>query len=288
MNAQPQQGNVLAAASTFRTILHVLMGGHPTAGKSTCATTFPKPLIVKLFDGHGKDTPYLKWGMLHGAQIRSDFLYLTNGQNTGIVRRYIETQSAGTIIVEYFNDLSPDSWAYHWFTTSLKEKAFVQELQNANNPSGAGTLVIDSVTFMELSARKHWMSNVGKVGKRNDGTEDRWAPLNASTDYLEHDLIVELGGINTNYLVLAHYADAKVDVNGEQLYTISAPGRLMKNKELLAAFSEQYRAYVQRQGTERFHLLQTRPSAQFQCATQIDAPDPCWQDYEALWGNWRG
>ncbi len=42
--------------------IHVLAYGEPGAGKSELLATFPKPILVFMFDALGKDTPYMKLG----------------------------------------------------------------------------------------------------------------------------------------------------------------------------------------------------------------------------------
>jgi len=278
----------MIAATDFRPVIHALIGGHPTAGKSTGLTTFPKPLIVNLFDGLGKDGPYLKWGRERGAMIRDDRIHLANGQDTGITSRHIETQTEGEIVINYFNDISPESFCWYWWELYLKERSYLAYLANASNPSGAGTFACDSVTFMEICARKYWCHQIAPPGslEKKDGTSEKWAPRDASTDRLEDSLVVHLGGIPVNYVVLAHFSNAKVDLNGRQLYTISAPGRLESQKILPALFAEQYRAFVEDDSDnpgQKMYLWQTKPDPRFHCASQIGAPDPCWQDYNSLW-----
>ena len=43
--------------------IHCLVYGDPGAGKSTFVATFPTPILVFMFDGLGKDTPYLNLGL---------------------------------------------------------------------------------------------------------------------------------------------------------------------------------------------------------------------------------
>jgi hypothetical protein len=49
-------------AGTPRPPLHVLVHSEPGTGKSTFAATFPKPMLVLLWDPPGKEIPYLRGG----------------------------------------------------------------------------------------------------------------------------------------------------------------------------------------------------------------------------------
>lgn len=141
-----------------------------------------------------------------------------------------------------------------------------------------GTVVIDSVTFMELACRK----NEQYVVNRSARDPRQW--WGGSTDRLEEILLMRFGSLPMNVAVVCHVDRQKDDVHGSMVRLPSAPGRLTKG--LGCAFSEVYHAYV---GTDdkgqREHLLQCQPNNLYSAESQIGAPEVCWPDYESLWEN---
>lgn len=252
-----------------RPYLHTIVYGDPGSRKSTFATTFPKPLLVKNFDANGKDMPYRKWGRTLGAtetRSVSDF---------GVPILDIVAPDGGWIRIEYFNDLSPESKAWDSFSWDMKERAFFTH--------GWETLVIDSLTFMNLCAFYH----AKHVVNPNSKEPRQWHAY--STDALEYALLVQLQNFPTNLVLLAHIDQDKDEVLGSYVKQLAAPGRLKNRNELCAGYAEFYRAYTMADPSAPdglAYVLQTKKDAQFNCATQIEAPNPCWQDYEALWANW--
>lgn len=259
-----------------RPALHAITYGDPGGGKTTFATTWPKPALAFIFDAHGKDSPYFRWCRANGGTITED----VNEWGTPI--RDLVTPSAGTIRLEYYNDISPVigedragyPHTYELFEWRMKERRFFAEDWQ--------TVIVDSVTFMELCARMY-----ARHVKNPDTKEPRqW--FGFSTDALELALIVQLQSFPRNVLVLAHIDANKDEVLGSFVRQLAAPGRLTSRNELAAGYAELYRAYVVKErGGAAQYVLQTQRDALFNCATQIDAPDPSWQDYEELWGNFR-
>lgn len=46
---------------TQRPPIHMMQYGDSGVGKSQFAATFPKPMLVFMFDGAGKEIPYMKY-----------------------------------------------------------------------------------------------------------------------------------------------------------------------------------------------------------------------------------
>ncbi len=138
------------------------------------------------------------------------------------------------------------------------------------------TVVVDSVTFMEIAAR---MSHQFILSPRAKEPRQWWA---GATDDLERMLMIRFGSLPMNVVVLAHIDEEKDELHGTFVRSPKAPGRLRKG--LAAGYGELYRAYVQRdaQRVPSF-WLQTRSDAMFNAASQIGAPDPCPTAYAALW-----
>jgi hypothetical protein len=141
---------------------------------------------------------------------------------------------------------------------------------------GFQTVILDSVTFMELMARKEAQYVLNKTSKE----PRQW--FAASTDALEELLMIRFGSLAINVVVLAHIDEDKDEVHGQYVRHPAAPGRLRKRSP--AGFSELYHAYVARdESGAPEYLWQTRSNALYNAASQISAPDPVPQDYNLLW-----
>lgn len=246
--------------------LHCLTYGDVGSRKTTFACTWPKPMLVFFFDAYGKDGPYLKWARTNNAEVRE----LVDQWGTPI--KILDAGAAGYIQIEYYSDISPEAQAWPRFEWRMKERAFFGE--------GWATLSIDSVTFMELCARMHARHVV------NPATKEPRQWFGYSTDALEYALLVQLQAFPGNVIVLAHIDNNKDEMLGTFIRQVAAPGRLTARNELAAGYAEIYKTFrTVDAGEERF-LLQTRSDQLFFAASQIEAPNPSWQDYEQLWGNW--
>lgn len=247
-----------------RPSVHVLVFGESGSGKSTFAATFPKPMLVFAFDPYGKDTPYLRAG------VPEPLIEAAPGAMTP--HRIVRSKKGELKIqLEYFLDADPQKpTAYERFM--LRLNAFRESREHEQ----WATLVVDSVTFMELAARK-WSQYV-----LNATTKEPRQWYAFSTDALEESLMLRFGAIPSNVVVVAHIDKDKDEVHGSFVRNPAAPGRL--RERLASAFGEFYRAYVDRgdDGAVQ-HWLQTRGSQMFPAASQIGAPNPCPPHYEALW-----
>lgn len=142
------------------------------------------------------------------------------------------------------------------------------------------TVVVDSLTYMEIAARKEQQYNL------NPSVKDRRQWWGGSTDSVEEILLVRFAGLACNCVTSAHVSRTSDMLHGEVIQTPSAPGRL--STSLGSGFSEVYRPYIQRdeQGRE-VRLLQTQAGDRFTAQSQIEAPNPCYPAYPYLWQNWR-
>lgn len=259
-------------AELSRSPVHCICYGDPGARKSTFASTFPKPMLVKQFDANGKEFPYRRWGRLHPSGRATE----TEGVTEQGVR-YLDIVAPNDewIRVEFFNDLSPSGDAWKQIEWDMKERYFFTH--------NWATLVIDSVTFLNLLAFYNAKFNVNPNSKEPRQWHS-WA-----TDALEHMLLVQLQNFPNNLVVLAHIDHEKDEVMQTFVRQISAPGRLKNRNELCAGFAEFYRAYAVAEPSwpdGMAYLLQTKKDGNFNCASQIEAPNPCIQEYAAIWENW--
>lgn len=157
------------------------------------------------------------------------------------------------------------------------------------------TIVVDSITSMDIAARLWFRYTVnpvkgGPVDGRHPsmGLHDTRPWRAATTDTLEENLYTRIGGWRTNVCVIAHIDEQKDEVSGSFVRNPAAPGRL--SKRLPASYNELYKAYVGKgeKPGERVYALQTRNDGRMNANTSVEAPDPCWPEYEALWENWQG
>ena len=207
------------------------------------------------------------------------------------VMNYRDIQrSDGLVRIEYYHDEDPDNpTAYAKFRTRM---AYLhQEYGNW------ATIVADSVTYMELAARKNEEKVINPVpagaskyrGLKGSGVDPRqW--FGGSTDALEEMLCMRFASLPMNVVIVCHVNEKRNEVSGEILRMPFAPGRLSDRKLLNAAYQEQYYCYTGRDAEtkERVFLIKTQNDGQWSATTQIMAPDPCFPHYESLWVNWLG
>lgn len=245
---------------------HFLLYGDSGSGKSTSAASFPTPQLVLSFDPYGKEQPYKKEHLTKGRRIET----VTNA--AGIPIEYILTKDDVVVCqIEHYIDEDPRKPAvYSKFMTRMD--TFKSEYEGWRD----GTIILDSVTFMELAARK-WAQYT-----LNPTTKEPRQWFASSTDMLEEMLMLRFGSLKMHVVVVAHVDEDKDEVNGEIIRNPSAPGRMRKRSP--AGFSELYHQYVTRdeQGNRR-HLWQTRNDGRWNCSTQFETtPDPCVPRFEAL------
>ena len=242
-----------------RPALHTLIYGDSGAGKSTGAATWPKPMLVFMFDPHGKETPYLKRGAVKASMAED---------GTPIHEVFSERTGDLLVRIEHYIDTDP-----------LKPGAyarFLQRLARSGEFPDWKSLVVDSVTFMELMARKYAQYHL----MPNTKEPRQWYAI--STETLEEVLLVRFGSLPQNVVVLAHVDEDRDESSGVFVRNPMFPGRLRKRSP--AGYSEVYRAYVLRQPQGgREYLWQTRSDLQYNATTQIEATDPCPQGYANLW-----
>ncbi len=263
---------------------HAAIYGDSGAGKSTFASTWPKPMIVFCFDPHGKDGPYLKRGI--PSELMAD--------QFGTPIRHVMSRKTGETIIqlEYYHNEFGDPQVIEMGGAvrgriGYKEQPdaywrFLHRMAGLHQEYDTWrTVVADSTTFMELAARK-WDQYV--MNPTTKEPRQWWA---SSTDSLEEMLMIRFGGLPMNVVVLSHIDEGKDEVHGFFVRNPALPGRLRKN--LAAAYGEFYRAYVDDDGSGgKDYLLQTAQTKMWNASTQIDAPDPCLQHYQQLWANHGG
>jgi AAA domain len=248
--------------------IHILLYGRSGTGKTRFLSTMPTPGITFQFDPPDKSGPLLRAG------VPGD---LTKGEFGPF--REVKTEKGELLWrIEYFHelglgrtDVKKKATAYDRFL--LRMNTFYGELKDWQ------TAAIDSVTFMELCARKkdQYVMNATARDPR------QWYA--ASTEAVEEMVMMVFANLPMNIVVIAHAARENKYIKGasdSNVQSIQAPGRLALN--VPSGFGETYRAYVEEDENGRTrYRLQTRLDGDFTAGTQIGAPNPCRPRYASLW-----
>jgi len=250
-------------------------------GKSTFAATFPKPMLVFMWDPHGKDWPYRKDEQGNALPDSGLQQYPINGANGQLMVPYRDVQHPqGIVRIEYYHNEDIDN------PTVIQTFRFRLAILHHEYQAWQ-TVVTDSVTFMELAARKWEEKVMNPQTKFAKGTDTRqW--FAGSTDTLEEILLMRYASLPMNTVICCHIEEKGILKGGELLRGPSAPGRLSKKSELSMAFQEQYHLFTARdQNGQIARYVQTVNDGEWTATTQIGAPDMCYPHYLSLWQNYK-
>jgi hypothetical protein len=257
----------MASTNGVRPSIKALVYGDAGSGKTSFAATWPRPILVLAWDPIGKEMPFYKRGAVQ------PMTHMEIGTATIPVRQVLDKNGNVVVQVEHYIDKNPrqpegySKFMSRWNTLEAEYDQWA-------------TIVIDSVTFMELMARKEHQYRLNPTAR----DPRQW--FGGSTDLLEENLMIQVGALPMNCVVTAHVDEDKDEVNGFFVRNPKAPGRLGKGKGLAAAAVEVYRSFVGRDADgNNQYLLQTQTDTIFNCATRIGAPNPCAPMYKALWPN---
>ena len=271
-NVPSDAADLYAVLGGSNEITHTLIYGDTGAGKSSGAATWPTPMLVCFFDPWAKERPYIVDPRTRQPRGQQAAVMTNDGIPVQVVH---VPGDPGALLyrIEHFND-----------TQARKPAAFARFYERLTTLSedvwawGIKTVVVDSVTFMELASRKQHQYVLNPTAR----DPRQW--FGGATDALEEILITQLGALPINVVVVAHVDDDRVDVHGASIRVPAAPGRLTRRRELPSAFSELYRAYpMPGEKGQELYVWQTRSDGEFIAASQVGAPNPCPQDYRALW-----
>lgn len=246
-----------------------LIFGQDGAGKSYFAATFPKPMLVILFDPPDKASEYLNRGV--AGEIESGPLcYFQNVFSTTDPEKRI-------IRVEYWGESNPEhptSYQRFMARTANFEKEIASE--------GYETVILDSVTSFELACR--YYSKYGINAANADGR----AHFNFSMQACEQFIMTRWPNlIRANAIAIAHYDEQKAESeDGETVTTkkmIAVPGKLPNR--IGTAWSEVWRVYKETETGQRRLQTQERPRNSFVCKSAMHFVDGGVPHYEALWAG---
>lgn len=254
--------------------IHVITYGDAGNGKSTFAATFPKPILVQMFDPWGKELAYTRGGRVELLEEVVD----QKGNTIAVTHvRNPKTAKLRVRIEHYLSTEPEDPVAYRNF------RSYIGGLGDRIKEYGIKTLVTDSVTFMEMAKRKeeqYLLNPTSRQGNKADGRQWYASSMNA----LEDHLMIRMAGYPINVVVIAHINETKDENSGKVLYHPAAPGQL--SKKMPAGYSELYRAHVMRDTDgNRHYVLQTQADNIYNAGSSIPAPDGCPNTYESLWAE---
>lgn len=155
-----------------------------------------------------------------------------------------------------------------------------------------GGMVLDSVSFMTLNARKWHQYEL------NPDTNNPLQWYGGATDLVEEIVMLQLPGLSCNVAASFHVHRKTVDADGENQKAVRQPfvpgARLQESKMVAAAWPEFYHMYTKpgkEEGTFK-RYLQSECSAKYQAGTCIalpnDMPVPRKLPPDFLWQGWKG
>jgi len=251
--------------------------GYGLAGtkKSDFFSTFPKPMLVHMFDPWGKERPYLRRGRPHPNHKTYDAARFQDDHGTWVTEVYHRKDDRLLIRIEHYVDDASDIYkpdAYDRYHTRTKER------EKEDGFDEFKTVGWDSLTYFAMARRK-WdefvLNATSKSGKKQDGKQ--W--YGAAARAVEDEICRRATMLRMNTFVTAHINMEKKDAAGATLFLPAAPGQLAT--ALPAGFAEVYRFYMR--GGE--YQVQTQPNSQYVACTQIPAPNGFDPDggYRGIW-----
>lgn len=252
-----------------------LFYGDPGSWKSSLAAGYPKPMLVMSFDQPGKDRPYWRRGEAGPIVDRG-----------GIPTRLVRRKGRVIIRIESFRNADvrrPEA-------LSVFRRRF-QSIELLIDKYGFRTVIVDSITGMDLAARYEAMYKLMK------GAKDPRKFYEASRGAIEELIYARLTGLvdlGVHAITIAHVnTNQRVVKKGDEIivekttYNPAAPGQLAGR--LPGGFAEVYRCYVRPDRGETTQYIQTNGDAKFSATTQIPATnhlaDPTfksiWEEAEA-------
>lgn len=239
--------------------------------KSRFAATFPKPMVVLMFDPFAKSLPYLRRGNAPGLEFNDKHGF----QQQSVIRKSEPYDEV--IRIEYYNDMRAKSkglYGYEMLVNrmpSLFDEVFAGEWK---------TVVVDSLTSLEFAIRtlnKEKLNPKAASGAVQDARQ--W--YNASSDGVENLCCSQLAWMPCNVVVLAHVRLEKENDVGQMHWLPAAPGR--KSLTLPGWFAECY-AIKKDNGVS---TLQTERDASWIATTQIPVSDGTLAHYDNLWDVYK-
>lgn len=255
-----------------RPAIHVLLQGESGSGKDTFAATFPPPRLVWHLDGYGQDMPYVNNTIMGKAQQVGEMQNWVIAANLSVKYRDIIAADGGFTRVEYYSSDNP-------LAANVSELLETRAGLFAREQAAWKTLICGSLSSVALEAR------LSEQFVFNPQYKDPRKWYGAATESVER-LIAMQKALSCNVVFICHIGKSQDDIGGEFLFGPDLPGRLSYSAGRY--FNEMYRLYIMRDQAGVAHrALQTDGDGRYQCKTHVNAPNPCYPSYEALWTSWK-
>lgn len=290
---------------TSRPPIRTVVYGPQGTGKSWLLATFgraylagyvPGPLLVSLFDPRGKDAAYLDPEVYQVERkaiqyVSDEFVVGQDARKQDLVIPYTEVYINDTLVtrVEYMHE---EALAFDEESDKISGWTVLPKLRKRLNrlfrdeSSTWGTYGFDSSTSAELMFRKYHQY-VQNPDARGEGKKQWWG---GSTDELEALLAIRLAPWRGNLVIICHTDKDRVASESGSVvsrYTPRLPGRLAG--DISSYYPEVWHSVAETgEDGETSYSIQTRPSALYGAFSNlVKAPNPCENDYDALWVNWK-
>jgi hypothetical protein len=242
--------------------LHFGVMGLPSSGKSHLIASMEKPLLVLSSDPFDKQQPYLDRGDADPQVYTGQF-----GQPTRIVKS--ATTGNAIIQIEGYYDTDPDNP-----TAMSALLARGEQLRSEVIAGRWKSIALDSWTNIE------WIARQRRSAKPFLVTDAHGKRYGAAKDDLQTFFNARFVHLPCHVGVALHTTEKRDDDGVVTYRGIKAIGEL--KTDLPGSLGERYLA-VNVDGTQR--RLDTRNVA-YNCCTLIDAPNPCVNEFTALYSNW--
>lgn len=240
--------------------------GPPGSGKSRLLASMSKPLLVLATDPEEKLTPYTD---------RCGELKRSVGQfGQEVIIGMSPTSGKPIMQIEAFYDLDP---AEPIAVTQLLARS--EQLRGEVNAGVWQSVGLDSWSQLEEFAI--WRRTFGKMAPGGDPTA-HGRHRGAAKDDLKPFFWSRLIPLKCNLGIAFHTTEKLLDEGGKMFYGIKAIGDLPTG--LASVLPERYRSESLPDGVTR--KLYTRPDGRYDLCTLIDAPNPCDNEFTALFSNW--
>lgn len=245
--------------------IHALIMAHSGVGKTHLIATFPKPILLLLFDPVGKEQPLLDRGIPTGFK-KGPYCYyrevFSKKDTTKLIAR-----------VEYWSEPNPAApTAYdRWIKRSVS-------LEQDIDAWGIQTTALDTGTYFHMAAHAY-----GKVVAV--GTNNGMAHYGYSNAAVQQTIMMRIPNLlQCNSLVTCHEAEQR-DESEQDLGAVirkmpAFPGQLPNL--IPGGFSEVWHQYVDTDGQTRLLQTQRRPTNALDCKSLLHLPDPIVAHYEAI------
>lgn len=241
--------------------------GKPGGGKSHCAASFPKRMLVLATDPETKLQPYFDQGRVVDAATIG-----AQGQTIYLVRA---KDSDDVIIqIECFYDTDPDMGTSAMTQFATRMGTVVTEVRDGF----WRTVVIDSWSSLEDCASDRRLR--GPLAIKAGGAFA--AHRGAAKEDLRQIFRIQLIHLPCNVVIIFHVTKFQKEEGGESLYSLKAIGDF--STTVGQNLAERYLAEAEPDGMTRH--LKTKPDGRYELTTLIDAPSPCQNNYAALWSNY--